>query len=73
MPVEDLPVKARRPGKKKKPVVVEYRWKPDEHPIAEFWRDWMKMGRYRTKEEAETVIKNDRRKHYDRYEYRIVM
>jgi hypothetical protein len=33
----------------------------------------MKMGRYRTKEEAETVIKNDRRKHYDRYEYRIVM
>ena len=63
----------RKPSKKKKPIVVEYRLIEGKFPMFEFAfsREWAVFGRYRTEEVAETVIKNGKRK-CDYFEYRVV-
>jgi hypothetical protein len=72
MPAKDCTPK-RAPGKKDKPVVVEYRHKPGYYASTLPWgvREWTRYGRYRTVDEARTMIENCERKH-GFYEYRIV-
>ncbi len=71
LPAAETPVKKRSPGKKKKPINVEYRCKPERRPNYWLWREWSRMGRYRTVEEAETAVENDKHKHPGMFEYRI--
>lgn len=69
MPAPDS--KPRRKAKKAKPWRVDYKWNIDKRRTFFGWMcEWSKFGSYRTKEEAETAVKNDERKN-GWYDYRI--
>lgn len=68
IPVQEKKTK-RPPAKKAKPILVQ--WKTVKGWFG-WHRDWSTMGRYKTREIAEKVIKDDKRKHPDYYEYRII-
>lgn len=70
MPAPDIKPK-RKPGKKDKPFIVMYKW---VKPIlfSDWGKTWTKLGEYRTREIAEKVISDDRRKYPDRYIYKTV-
>ncbi len=67
MPVQDKRIKSR--SKKKKPVVVEYRWR---YPVWKWMgKGWSTFGRYRSIEIAEEVMNNQERKAPGQCEMRI--
>lgn len=68
MPAPDK-VKPKR-SKKKKPLVVEYKWK--NPPFYFGWMsEWSSMGRYQKLEDAEKAMETQEKKHPDRYDMRV--
>lgn len=64
--------KPKHVSKKARPWRVDYKWNIDKRETFLGWSStWSKFGAYRTKEEAETAIKNDQRK-CGWYDYRII-
>lgn len=70
--VEQRPI--RQKSKKDKPIVVEYRIQTKNTPgwLLSFRNDkWHKWHSYRNREEAQTAIDNQIRKHSGLWEFRI--
>ena len=72
IPVQEK-VPKRKPGKKDKPFAVYFKYTQKRSEGASFlwFSDWHLFGRYKTKEIAEKVIKDDKRKWPDYYVYEV--
>lgn len=70
MPTPDKTPK-RKPSKKAKPFVVMIKYIKPIH-LFKWTKDWLKLNMYASRGVAEEAIKQDKRKHPDRYEYKIV-
>ena len=71
IPLQEKKTK-RSPSKKDKPIIVQFRYLDPSLSIFGWFKDWVQLGKYKDIETANQVIKNDKRKHQNGYEYRII-